>query len=73
MMYSARTFFWLTFFFGGLGVGHFYLGNAKRGLLYIFTLGGFLGILPFVDLFRSKKVTTEANERVRQGTLQAAL
>lgn len=60
-MRSARTFFWLTFFFGGLGVGHFYLGNKKRGLVYILTLGGIVGILPFVDLFRSKKLTARAN------------
>lgn len=49
--------------FGGLGVHQFYLGKVGRGLLYIFTVGGFLGILPLIDLFtlpsQVRRVNTE--------------
>ncbi|HAI76018.1 MAG TPA: hypothetical protein DCM08_07180 [Microscillaceae bacterium] len=37
-----------SFFLGYFGVHQFYLGNAGKGLVYLFTVG-FCGILPVVD------------------------
>jgi hypothetical protein len=48
---------------GGVGAHEFYLGKTGRGILYILTLGGFLGILPLIDLFtlpsQVRRVNTE--------------
>jgi TM2 domain-containing membrane protein YozV len=41
--------FWL--FLGLVGAHQFYLGKTGRGLLYLFTLGGFFGIGCLIDLF----------------------
>lgn len=40
----------LCFFLGGLGVHRFYTGYIGIGIAQILTLGGFLGIWPFIDL-----------------------
>lgn len=50
----------LWFFFGTLGVHHFYLGHVVRGLLYLFT-GGFLGVGLLVDLFLIPSMTRRRN------------
>lgn len=41
--------FWLNIFLGLVGVDRFYLGHSGRGLLKMFTLGGF-GIWVCYDL-----------------------
>jgi TM2 domain-containing membrane protein YozV len=46
---SWWTAFWLNFFLGLMGIDRFYLGYAGRGLLKMFTLGGF-GIWVCYDL-----------------------
>lgn len=50
----------LWFFFGVLGVHHFYLGNIARGVLYLLT-GGFLGVGILVDLFLLPSLTRRRN------------
>lgn len=41
----------LDFFFGGLGVHRFYLGTeTMSGIAYFLTCGGFVGIVPLIDL-----------------------
>ena len=41
----------LDFFLGGLGIHRFYLGTEPiSGIAYILTCGGFLGIVPLIDL-----------------------
>jgi TM2 domain-containing membrane protein YozV len=41
----------LDFFFGYLGVHRFYMGTeTMSGLLYPITCGGFVGIVPLIDL-----------------------
>lgn len=41
----------LDFFIGGLGIHRFYLGTKPlTGIGYIITCGGFLGLMPLVDL-----------------------
>lgn len=48
-MKDRKTAIILAFFLGWLGVHRFYLGQTGKGLIYIFTGGGFFGILPFLD------------------------
>jgi len=55
----------LWFFFGTLGVHHFYLGHVVRGLLYLFT-GGFLGVGLLVDLFLIPSMTRRRNAELLQ-------
>lgn len=62
-IYSVGTFFLLTFFLGALGVGQFYVGRPGKAFAYILTIGGFLGLLPIIDLFRARKVVDAANKR----------
>lgn len=57
---KASAMFWLTFFFGNLGIGRFYMGHLGLGFAYMFTLG-FLLIGPIVDLFICRKVTRKEN------------
>jgi TM2 domain-containing membrane protein YozV len=40
----------LCLLLGGLGIHRFYLGEAGKGILYIITVGGFLGLIPLIDL-----------------------
>ena len=40
----------LCFLLGVFGVHRFYLGETGKGILYIFTVGGFFGLIPFIDL-----------------------
>lgn len=43
----------LTLFLGGLGIHRVYLGSKPVIiLLYLITLGGFLGIIPLIDFIR---------------------
>jgi TM2 domain-containing membrane protein YozV len=44
--------FFLCLFLGGIGAHRFYVGKIGTGILYIFTLGGFLGIGALIDLIR---------------------
>ncbi len=40
----------LCLFTGCVGGHRFYSGHKGRAILYIFTLGGIIGILPLIDL-----------------------
>ena len=40
----------LCLLLGGLGIHRFYLGEAGKGILYIITVGGFLGLIPLIEL-----------------------
>jgi TM2 domain-containing membrane protein YozV len=53
----------LWFFFGVIGVHQFYLGKTGRGVLYIFTLGGFFGIGCLIDLFTLPSQVREVNTK----------
>jgi TM2 domain-containing membrane protein YozV len=48
-MKKRTTAILLCFFLGGLGVHRFYLGETGKGILYILTGFGLLGIIPFID------------------------
>lgn len=50
----------LWFFFGVLGIHHFYLGKTGRGVLWLLT-GGLLGIGLLVDLFTLPAQVREIN------------
>ncbi|SDP08646.1 TM2 domain-containing protein [Nakamurella panacisegetis] len=50
----------LWFFLGALGVHQFYLGKTGRGILYLFTLGGFLIGLA-IDLFTMAAQVRQVN------------
>ncbi|WP_084102796.1 TM2 domain-containing protein [Demequina sp. NBRC 110051] len=50
----------LWFFFGLLGIQHFYLGKIGRGILYLLTAGVF-GIGWIVDLFTLPAQTRAVN------------
>ena len=53
----------LWFFFGCLGIHHFYLDRTYQGVIWLSTFGGFtLGW--FADLFRIPEYVTAANEEV---------
>ena len=60
---NASITFWLNFFLGFLGAHRFYLEDWVNGFLYLVTLG-LGGILPLIDLFRTKKMTADANLRI---------
>jgi len=40
----------LCLLLGGLGAHRFYVGETGKGILYIITFGGFLGLIPLIDL-----------------------
>lgn len=56
----------LWFFFGILGVHHFYLGKVGRGLLWLLT-GGLLGIGLLVDLFTLPSQVRQVNAQRAMG------
>ena len=59
---SFSTALWLSVFLGLWGIDSFYLGDAKRGFLKLFTAGGFL-ILWIQDIIRiSKGLDTTGGE-----------
>jgi TM2 domain-containing membrane protein YozV len=49
-MKKRTTAILLCLFLGGFGAHRFYLGETGKGILYIFTGFGLLGIIPFIDL-----------------------
>ncbi|WP_328459516.1 TM2 domain-containing protein [Actinoplanes sp. NBC_00393] len=57
----------LLLFLGGLGIHQFYLGKTGRGLLTLFTIGGFFGILLIVDLFTLPSQTRTVNAQIATG------
>ena len=59
----------LWFFLGILGVHQFYLGRTSRGLLYLFTLGGFFGIGCLIDLFTLPVQVRAVNAKLSTGSV----
>lgn len=57
---SPTVAFLLSFFFGGLGVDRFYLGQAGLGIAKLLTLGG-IGIWAIVDWFLISQAAHERN------------
>lgn len=54
---------WLLLLFGGVfGAHHFYVGNWKKGLLYLFTLG-LLGLGVLYDFFTFNDALSDRNEQ----------
>jgi TM2 domain-containing membrane protein YozV len=53
----------LSLFFGGLGIDRFYIGDTGKGLVKLFTLGGFI-IWTIVDWFLIKGACNEMNHQV---------
>ncbi len=56
--------FW--FFFGILGIHHFYLGKIGRGVLWLLT-GGLLGVGWLVDLFTLPSQVRQVNAQRAMG------
>jgi len=56
----------LWFFFGVLGVHHFYLGKVGRGVWYVFTFA-FLTVGLWVDLFTLPSQVRRINAERRAG------
>ncbi len=56
----------LWFFFGLLGIHHFYLGKIGRGVLWLLT-GGLLGIGVLVDLFTLPSQVRQVNAQRAMG------
>jgi TM2 domain-containing membrane protein YozV len=54
-------------FLGGFGAHQFYLGKTGRGLLYLFTLGGVLGIGCLIDLFTLPSQVRQVNAQIASG------
>ena len=51
-MKSKTTAILLAFFLGGLGIHKFYLGRPGQGIAILLTVGGFLGIWPFINFIQ---------------------
>ena len=56
----------LWFFFGVLGIHHFYLGKTGRGVLWLLT-GGLLGVGLLVDLFTLPSQVRQVNSQRAMG------
>lgn len=65
---SLKVAYVLWFFFGFLGVHHFYLGKTGRGLAYLLTFA-FLTLGAWVDLFTLPAQTRNVNLQRRAGLL----
>ena len=59
----VRTAYLYAIFLGMFGAHHFYLGRGMFGCMYLFTFGLF-GIGYVVDLFRIRRLVTDANRRL---------
>ena len=71
--YSILDAYLLSIPLGFLGLHHFYLGNYKRGVLFLCTLGIF-GLGWLADLFQMPMIVAEANKQKQlQRRLAAAL
>jgi TM2 domain-containing membrane protein YozV len=57
---SPTVAFLLSFFFGGLGVDRFYLGQMGLGIAKLLTLGG-IGVWIIVDWFLISRAAHERN------------
>lgn len=59
---KVSTAYWLWFFFGALGVHHFYMGKTGRAVGYLLTLG-WLTVGVWIDLFtiprQIRKINTD--------------
>lgn len=52
-MKNKTTTILLTFFLGGFGIHHFYLGNSGRGILYLLFCWTFIpGIIALIELIQ---------------------
>ena len=63
-MKSTVVAYLLWFFLGGLGIHRFYLGRPISGIFYLLTLGGFLGIGCFIDLFLIPGMVRQENAKM---------
>lgn len=55
----------LLIFLGLIGGHKFYIGKIGMGIFYILTLGGFCGLLPFIDLFLLAGQVRRYNETIQ--------
>ena len=63
--YRATVAYIFWFFFGWFGLHHFYLRRDRHAFVWLCTLGGYLGIGWFAEVWRIKEYVRAANMELR--------